>query len=601
MFGLLMVRSKPLFLFLLIAAIWFLIITVAPVAEADRLPEGISAGRLAALEDPGADATLDKVLGQSERFVTVLSDSPNYYYTSSAYWFRLPVQNRKTVPVELFLNVKYPLIDYLTLYVVHQGHRREVIHSGDRIAGANRPFPGTSLVFPFHLLPQESVVLYLRARTDAGSMLLPFELLDKEALLAYLLKTRLFNGLILGLFASLFVYNLFLFLMLREKAYFYYVLFLPFGYLSITGLNGFGSGVLYPWTAWPGNEGLIFVAGISFFLVLAFTRAFLRTGEFIAIDRMIKYLMMVSLLLFFSPLVLPIKTAYQFGVLMEFIFPIACASVGIAVWQRGRTEARFYVLGQVASWLGLLALGLLSVRMLPFHLLTFESMSIGLSIDALLLSLALADRIRIMQKARLLAEDTARRNLEERQEELGRVVTERTAELNRALEKAELLATIDPLTAIYNRRGLLDAAGREVKLALRSRRPLSFVMLDIDHFKQVNDQYGHAEGDRILRDLASAVRGDMRITDLFGRVGGEEFLLVLPDTTREAAVQLAERIREHIAGEILVGNPPVPITASLGVAWMTKDRFTLDKLQSAADFALYQAKDKGRNRVETAE
>ena len=601
MFGLLMVRSKPLFLFLLIAAIWFLIIAAAPGAEADHLPEGISAGRLAVLEDPRADATLDKILGQSERFATVLSDSPNYFYTSSAYWFRLPVQNRKAVPVELFLNVKFPLIDYLTLYVVHQDHRREIIHSGDRIAGCNRPFPGTSLVLPFHLLPKESVVLYLRARTDAGSMLVPFELLDKEALLASLLQARLFNGLMLGLFASLFVYNLFLFIMLRERAYFYYVLFLPFGYLSAAALNGFGSGVLYPGITWPGNEGLIFVAGISFFLVLAFTRAFLRSSEFIGIDRWIKYLMVVSIFLAVSPLVLPIRTAYQLGGLMVFIFPIVCASIGIAAWRRGRTEARFFVLGQVASWLGMLALGLLTFRVLPFHLLTFESISIGLSIDALLLSLALADRIRIMQKARLLAEDTALRNLEVRQGELERIVTERTTELNRARGKAERLATIDPLTEIYNRRGLLEAAGREVKLALRSRRPLSFVMLDIDHFKQVNDQYGHAEGDRILRDLAAAVRGDMRSTDLFGRVGGEEFLLVLPDTTREAAVQLAERVREHIAREVSVGNPPVPVTASLGVAWMTKDRFTLDKLQSAADFALYQAKDKGRNRVETAE
>jgi diguanylate cyclase (GGDEF)-like protein len=126
-------------------------------------------------------------------------------------------------------------------------------------------------------------------------------------------------------------------------------------------------------------------------------------------------------------------------------------------------------------------------------------------------------------------------------------------------------------------------------------------MLDIDHFKRVNDAHGHAQGDRVLCDLVSSVSRDMRGTDLFGRVGGEEFLLVLPDTSRESAIQLAERLRENIAKEVSVGIPPMSVTASFGVAWITEGSHDLDRLQSAADAALYRAKQNGRNRVETAD
>jgi len=594
-------RKLTLSLLLLVATFWCVWAGTVTRLDASGHPEGVLIGQLQVLEDPKAEATLDKILGQRQRFRQVVVKTPNYNFSSSAFWFRLTIQNRRDQPIALFLEEKHPAIDDLTLYVVHSDNRRDTVHSGDRIAARDRPYPGSTLVLPFLLAANESAELYLRARSDAGTIMVPFELLDKHSLEESLLEARLFHGVMLGLFLSLFIYNLFVYALLREKSYLYYMAYLPFAYLTITSLDGFGPGVLYPWTTWPGNEGLVVFSGITFFLILSFTRAFLRTSELGGIDRWVKLLIGVSVFLAVSPLVLTIRVAYQIDVLMVFVFPVLCSLVGIAAWRRGRTEARFYVLGQAASWVGLLAFGMLIIGALPYHLLLFEGISIGISADALLLSLALADRIRILQKARLLAEDTARRNLEVRQEELERIVAERTNELNLARKKAEFQATIDSLTGIYNLRGLLENAEREVKLALRSGRPLSVVMLDIDHFKRVNDAYGHAEGDRVLRDLVSSVSRDMRSTDLFGRVGGEEFLLVLPDTSRESAVQLAERLREHIAKEVSVGVPPTFVTASFGVAWITESSRNLDRLQSAADAALYRAKQNGRNRVEMAE
>src|ERR1017187_4617982 len=121
-----------------------------------------------------------------------------------------------------------------------------------------------------------------------------------------------------------------------------------------------------------------------------------------------------------------------------------------------KNGARFYVLGQAASWIGLLLFGMLMLDFLPYHFILLEAIPLGLSVDALLLALALGDRIRILQNAKQMAEDAARRSLETRKEELERTVANRTAELEAARKQAELLATIDPLTAILNRRGLLE-------------------------------------------------------------------------------------------------------------------------------------------------
>ena len=197
------------------------------------------------------------------------------------------------------------------------------------------------------------------------------------------------------------------------------------------------------------------------------------------------------------------------------------------------------------------------------------------------------------------AEDAVREALEVRQEKLEELVGQRTAELEIARKQAELLATTDPLTGIYNRRGLLTCAERDLKLAIRAGQPLSVTMFDIDHFKRINDAYGHAEGDRVLSEIAAAAKTVIRKTDALGRIGGEEFLIVLPNTPIEGAELLAERIRVELTAKVLVGTPPEGVTASFGIASLGPYCRTLDALQSFADQALYSAKSRGRNRVET--
>jgi diguanylate cyclase (GGDEF)-like protein len=163
------------------------------------------------------------------------------------------------------------------------------------------------------------------------------------------------------------------------------------------------------------------------------------------------------------------------------------------------------------------------------------------------------------------------------------------------------LATLDPLTRLLNRRGMEDTL--QISLAQASRRgsPTSAIMVDIDHFKGVNDSFGHEVGDHVLRQVADVLGRLSRSSDVVARTGGEEFLLILPETELESARVLAERIREAIGERpLLVDSQRIAVTVSLGVACTVGDA-NLDNLSQEADRAMYLAKRGGRNRVASVE
>ena len=169
----------------------------------------------------------------------------------------------------------------------------------------------------------------------------------------------------------------------------------------------------------------------------------------------------------------------------------------------------------------------------------------------------------------------------------------------RNLAVAEIRAATDGLTGLPNKRAVTDALKRTFAQATMTKAPLALLLLDLDHFKQVNDQHGHAAGDHVLASVGAALRSVLRNRDFAGRNGGEEFAVLLPDTTIAAALEIAERVRAAIA-EITLPGTNVPVTVSVGVAGFPDHANTLERLERLADAALYVAKRQGRNRVELA-
>lgn len=174
--------------------------------------------------------------------------------------------------------------------------------------------------------------------------------------------------------------------------------------------------------------------------------------------------------------------------------------------------------------------------------------------------------------------------------------------VTRLKEAEELLrerAETDVLTGIANRRRFLEQATREFELARRHHKPLSLLLVDCDHFKTINDTYGHEAGDHVLVALAGEMKQHLRHTDMVGRIGGEEFAIILPETPPQGALAVAEQIRAAIASaQVDTPAGPIRISASLGVASYSEEMEDLPMLMRAADRALYAAKQAGRNRVE---
>ncbi len=165
------------------------------------------------------------------------------------------------------------------------------------------------------------------------------------------------------------------------------------------------------------------------------------------------------------------------------------------------------------------------------------------------------------------------------------------------LRRMEWLATTDELTALNNRRSFFQHATMEMERARRYGRPISFILMDLDHFKRINDSYGHAAGDSVLRETAQRIRDSIRDTDIAGRYGGEEFAVCLPESNQETAEKLAERLRSIIAAKKMKHEQKeFSITASFGIIGRDEiDEETVEELFAKADRALYMAKEKGRN------
>jgi diguanylate cyclase (GGDEF)-like protein len=170
----------------------------------------------------------------------------------------------------------------------------------------------------------------------------------------------------------------------------------------------------------------------------------------------------------------------------------------------------------------------------------------------------------------------------------------------RLFEKTQQLAITDELTGLFNRRQVLSLASNEYERSKRYNRPLSAIMIDIDQFKRINDTFGHPVGDRVLRALAACCRANLRSVDLIGRYGGEEFLVLMPETDHERALEAAERIRKQVESMRLpTHRGQVQATISLGVSTLPiGNDLALEQLIINADDALYSAKAAGRNRVQ---
>lgn len=182
----------------------------------------------------------------------------------------------------------------------------------------------------------------------------------------------------------------------------------------------------------------------------------------------------------------------------------------------------------------------------------------------------------------------------------GQRILELQSELLAAKKELLVQSRTDPLTGVFNRRAILSQMEIEISRAKREKTKISLLMIDIDHFKKINDTYGHLVGDEVIKECVRRISDSIRIYDSIGRFGGEEFLVIMPGAEKADAFTIAQRIRSVIGGkDVIADGSGIPVTISQGVVTYTRDT-TSNDLIAMADEALYRAKENGRNRVEEA-
>lgn len=551
------------------------------------------------LEDPAHAYSFAQVRSEplASRFAALPGGNSNLGISGSDFWLRIDVYNSGSEPFAWFLEAAYPQWDHVDFYL----DSGKVLSGGDHVDFGKRAVASESNVLPVTTPPGAAQRIWVHLSYDQpGLAETQLRLWTPNAFYQHVADRYLVIGAFAGIGILLFLYNLLIGYATRMAEYLWYTCYILAAVMSLLTFNGFGYRYLWPESTWFMDFSPLFFGLLTLMLATQFTRSFLHTQQSLFVDRLLRAVFVVGGLSLACYLVGWRDYALKL-VFLCAVFSVFYPLIGVWQYRKGRLDARFYVLGWSVWSLAIIVAMLLNTGFIPSDFVTRFGPSLGFSIEAVLLSFALADRINRFRQEKEAVERMHIEHLEHEQEKLEQLVGERTAALEQAMGRAELMAMTDVLTGALNRRAFFEFGEKEFERALRYKTILAVVMIDLDHFKEINDRHGHAAGDQVLTGVVGALRSMIRNTDTLGRIGGEEFAALLPQADLQAASELAQRLKEAIAAmQIVSDGATIRVTASFGVAAVDVGKETLDGALKRADDALYRAKANGRNRIEQA-
>ncbi|MCO1334729.1 sensor domain-containing diguanylate cyclase [Microbulbifer sp. OS29] len=329
---------------------------------------------------------------------------------------------------------------------------------------------------------------------------------------------------------------------------------------------------------------------------ILFSRCFLETAKYTPrMDYVLQLIMLNGVLLIICVVFQWEAMADILMVLALFLYP-GVVIVAMVRWRQGNSAAAVFALGWATLVLGLLVQAMRDLGFVVHNPINYYWPPVASFVEMLAIMIAISLMVQRLRRQKEVAERKYLQHLEASRTDLEYQVQLRTQELEFAKVRAEQEARTDPLTGVFNRRCFFEESGSLVRVAIKNDLPLYVLMLDLDNFKLVNDIHGHLIGDQALCATTRVISQHVRDVDIFGRIGGEEFALVLSAST-EGALAVAQRIHRDIAKIVIksaVGQ--VQFTASIGIAGLQGEEGILELMQRA-DAALYQAKRAGRNRI----
>ncbi|MGE8003365.1 sensor domain-containing diguanylate cyclase [Lysinibacillus sp. NPDC093216] len=583
------IKTNLLFYFFIVLIFTFTQFSLP--CHAAELSEPIKLGKhYDILRDPSKKITIDDLLSGTyhNSFVTSKENYLFFWHTNDTIWLRLDADKLLTDKQESYWLEVTDKLDSIEMFIVKEDGSYRVQKRGISNIDDQKIHYRSNL---FQIQDSSVKEIYIKLDGELPLNSISY-LFTTESFINKIIDYKYLTGIFYGFLAALLIYNLFLFFSLKEKTYFYYVLYMFSFILYQATLNSLDIellGQLFP--KWYFIKSSAISGNILLLFMILFCKEFLELKKYLPrfykIGNLLLWITILSLIAsFFVP---DVTITNNFTIIFAvFVFIFLWLS-GIFVLLKGQKMARFYMVGWTVLLGSIIVQALAFLSLIPFHPSIFERVpAAGAIFESIFLSLALGDKINIIKKEHQEMQQTLNETLEHK-------VKERTQELERAKLELEKLANTDRLTKIPNRVKLDDVLEEALQHAQHQEVPFSIILLDIDYFKEVNDGFGHQVGDLVLMSVAEILQNTIREQDTIGRWGGEEFLVICPQTTLDDAVKLSEKLRQQLE------NHQFPVvqrkTSSFGVTSYV-DGDTRNTLLSRCDKALYQAKERGRNCVE---
>ncbi len=539
----------------------------------------------------------------------------NLWREEKVIWARISINNSQLDSKKYVVEIRWPVLMDVEARTESENAFDQTMLGGQKYNLDEKEMQSKNPSFPIQVKGQSQKTLYFRI-VDDHLVFLPIILWEEKSYEKYSELRLIGFSIAFGILMIMTLYNFLLSVFTRDKMYFFYSLAVLATILYSLAATGYG-----PLYIWGGNEWFLLNAypiftPLAFMVITYFFRIFLRMDEYsdllVKSNNYIVWFWAVILMMNLTPL-------QKIGVMG--IVPggaaVTVAGLGIAIylWKRGNPTAKYFVL----AWTGICFTTFLTILILLGVMEYFPAQEyfqmLSFVFEVVLLSIALAERIsyereeKEMAQAEVIDQKSSILIMQEKANvELESNVRSRTLELARALtdleranEELARVSTVDSLTQLYNRGYFDEAAKAEISRSSRTRASMSMILIDVDHFKQVNDTYGHVVGDKCLKLIAQVIgKIASRASDVVARYGGEEFAVILPDTIEKNALVVAERIRQAVADIAFINEgQSIKLTVSLGVVGRTiVQGDTVEGFVNAADTALYMAKDNGRDRVE---
>jgi len=483
-------------------------------------------------------------------------------------WVTFSVQNDHSIKALRRLIIETSWMDRIDVYLLKDNQVIAQKKAGDLFSYDERPIEHRFFAFDFEFQPGSTRV-FIRAATP-DPMVLPILFGDVQFSIDKNTSDSFSYGILYGVIGALLIYNLLLYIIISQPRYLYYVAFLLM--FLFMNMSYTGHGYMWFWSESVFLQQWINPVSITLFATsgIFFAFAFLNIRKLF--PTLFDQTVVFSILFWGLQMIFLMADMQTAGVATSIafvmFFSIFILYSAIISLKKGHREAVYYLIASMATLIGVTITAMAVYAFIPYTTLTYRAAEIAISIDALLLSIALPEQIRRANKER-----------------------------TRALQ----LARIDLLTGLNNRRSFTEISTPLWHTAKRHKQALCLILLDIDNFKTINDSHGHAAGDQVLKEVARILDKTIRSGDVLARWGGEEFAILLPQTTIHQATQLAERIRSRISTqEIMHDSAPLKTTVSIGVSTRDENTKDIEELFKNADNELYTAKQSGKNRVSSS-